>query len=313
MASKPQNWSNVGNRTGSANSGVLRWLHTYSAWLWRPLVYSSAYLALVATAEVLLVGTLLSLPLSPAPVVGGLVTFAIYANDRLVDVDTDAASNPRRAAFVRRHGRTMYTLAAVAYGFAVAISALGGPVAFALAVFPGAVWVLYAVDWVPTGRLHFARLKEILVVNSALVAAAWSLPVVFVPLAFGDAPVTTTVGVVLVYLFLATFVNTEIANVGDVESDRQSDVATMPVVFGIKRTRWALYGVTLLAGAVVTAAAAGDYLTTTATVALSVGLLALLAVVSRLGRADDDQRLAIAAECTRLPAFAILVLPPLVG
>lgn len=312
MASKPHNWTDVPDRTNSANRGVPGWIHTFGRWLWLPLVYSAGYLAFVAVAEVLLVGYLLSLPPSPAPVVGGLVTFAIYANDRLVDVDTDAASNPRRAAFVRRHAGTLYSLAAVAYGLAVALSVLGGPLAFTLALVPGAAWVVYAVDWVPVDGAPFRRLKELLFVNSALVAAAWSVPVVFVPLAFADAAVTPSVGVVLLYLLVATFVNTEISNVGDVESDRRSDVATMPVAFGVRRTRQALYAVTLLAGGVLWTAMAADYLSATATAALGVGLLCLLAVVSRVGRTDSERRLAIAAECTRLPALAVLAVLPLV-
>lgn len=311
MASKPQNWSDVTDRAGRVNGSVAGWAQAYSAWLWRPLLYSAAYLAFIAVAEVLMVGYLLSLPPSPAPVVGGLVTFAIYANDRIVDVDADAASNPRRAAFVRRHGETLYSLAAIAYGVGVALSALGGPLAFALALFPGAVWVLYAVDWVPTTSAPFQRLKELLVVNSALVAAAWSVPVVFVPLAFADAPLTPSVGVVLLYLVLATFVNTEIANVGDVESDRQSGVATLPVVVGVERTRRLLYGVTLLAGASLLAAMAAGYVTVAATAALALGLACLLAVVSRIGRAENTRRLAIAAECTRLPVVVALAVLPL--
>lgn len=275
--------------------------------MWKPLVYSSAYLALIAVAEVLVVRYLLSLPPSPAPIVGALITFAIYANDRLVDLETDVESSPKRTAFVRRHRDTMYVLGALAYGVAVAVSVLGGPVSLALALLPGAAWVLYAVDWVPVSGAPFRRLKEIVVINSALVAIAWSLPLVLLPLAFADATIGSTAIVVFLYFALATFVNTEVANVGDVESDRRSGDATLPVVLGVERTRQTLYGVVALTGALLAFATAAGHLTSTAAVILSAGLAALLGVIALVGRVDDDDLLGIAAECTRLPVFVILV------
>jgi len=89
------------------------------------------------------------LPPSPAAVVVGLVVFAVYTNDRLADVDTDVMSNPGQAAFVRRHRDVLYVLASIAYGLAVALSVLGGPIALAVALLPGVFWVCYATNWIP--------------------------------------------------------------------------------------------------------------------------------------------------------------------
>lgn len=264
---------------------------------WNTLVYSSAYLALIAVAEVAVVTSLLSIPLTAAPVVVGLVTFAVYANDRLADADTDAVSNPKQAAFVRRHRDVLYLLASLAYGLAVALSVLGGPVALAITVLPGTFWVLYASDWVPDVGLRFRRLKEILLVNSAVVAFAWAATLTFLPLAFADAAVTPAAGVVFAYFFLATFVNTEIPNVRDVAGDEAIGVSTLPVVFGVRRTRHALYAVNLLAAAVVGYAAFSDFVSVAGAAALLVGLGYSAAVTSFLGRSEDQTRVVLAAEC----------------
>ena len=48
------------------------------------------------------------------------------------------------------------------------------------------------------------------------------------------------------------------------------------------------------------------HLPSTAAATLSVGLAALLGVIALVGRVDDDL-LGIAAECTRLPVFLVLV------
>jgi 4-hydroxybenzoate polyprenyltransferase len=307
MASDPKTLSEIPERAAAPNRTVRQGLGGWLRKTWRVLVYSSAYLSIIAMAKVLIVQYILSLPPSPAPIVGGLVTFAIYANDRLVDTNTDAASNPGRTAFVNRHRDALYVLAAIAYGLGTAIAALGGPLAFAMVLFPGAAWVMYGMEWVPTPEAPFQRVKEVLVVNSLLVAAAWSLSVVMVPLAFADATLSPAALVLILYFGLGTFVNTEIANASDIESDRRSGASTLPIALGIRRTRHALYGVTLLAGLVLGVATLSGYLSLTMVSILSVGLLMLLAVISQLGRIEDDELLVIAAECARLPVVAILL------
>nr|WP_241175401.1 UbiA family prenyltransferase [Natronolimnobius sp. AArcel1] len=251
--------------------------------------------------------SLLSLPLSPAPIVVGLITFTIYTNDRLLDLESDAASNPQRTAFVRRYRHPLYVLSALAYGLAVALAALGGPLAFGLTLFPGVVWVLYAMDWISTSSLPIQRLKDVLFVNSTLVATAWSLTIVLLPVAYANATVTPAAGVIFGYFVLATFVNTEIANVRDIKSDRARGVSTLPTVLSVTRTRHALYGITLLTGSILGYGVIEGYVTAMAAGVLSVGLVCLLGVTGAIGRIDE-RWLSISAECTRLPVFALLVL-----
>lgn len=307
MASEPPTWRDVTNHHQTSGSRHLRRLREHSERFWKPFVYSSAYLAFIAVAEVLIVMSLLSLPLSPAPIVVGLITFTIYTNDRLLDLDSDAASNPQRTAFVRQYRHPLYVLSVLAYGLAVALAAVGGPLAFGLTLFPGVVWVLYAMDWISTSSVSIQRLKDVLFVNSVLVATAWSLTIVLLPIAYANATVTPAAGVIFGYFVLATFVNTEIANVRDVKSDRASGVSTLPTVLSVARTRHALYGITLLTAAILGAGVIADYVTALAAGVLSVGLVCLLGVTAAIGRADDKW-LSIGAECTRLPVFALLVL-----
>lgn len=306
MGSKSQNWSEGADQTIPINERILNWIFAQARWAQELLIYSSAYLALIAIIKVIIVIEVLSLSSSPAPIVVGLITFTIYANDRLADLETDAASNPRRAAFVRQHRNSLYVLAALSYGLAVAIATLGGPLAFGLALLPGVAWILYALDWMP-GSMSFQRLKEVLLVNTAVVATAWALTVVFLPLAFADATLTPTVGIVFSYFFLGTFVNTEIANVRDIESDRQTGVSTLPTVLGVYRTRQALYGVVLLMTAILGYAMIGGYLTATVVAVLLIGPAYLLGVIALLGRTSEDI-LTVAAECSRVPVFVILML-----
>lgn len=270
------------------------------------LVYSSAYLAAVAMLEVAIAMVLLSLPPSPAPVVVGLVTFAVYANDRIADADTDVVTTPEKAAFVTRHRDLLYGLSAVAYGLALTISVVGGPLAVGIALLPGMFWVLYASDWIPEVGVSVRRLKEVLVLNSVVVALAWATTLTFLPLAFGGQAPPGPVLFVFGYFLLRSFVDTEIPNVRDVEGDAAIGVATLPVVFGVGGTRLVLYAVDLLTAGLVLYAVWADLVPLAHAVALAIGLLYSTGIVSFVGRFEDVPALAIASELEYLVVGAAL-------
>ncbi|QSG04873.1 UbiA family prenyltransferase [Halapricum desulfuricans] len=306
MASEPRNWEGAAEPTvtgGSFAGGVLR----RSRRAWHVLEYSSVYLALIAALKVFVVIFVLSLPVTLAPLIGALVTFAVYANDRLVDLSDDTVLRPRRAAFVRRYRRILYVTAAMAYGIAVALSVLGGPLAFGLTLLPGVVWLSYAIEWIRVGGVGFERLKEVPFVSSVLVATAWSVPVVLLPIAFSDAQLTPAAVLLFVYFALTTLVSTEIANVRDVESDRASGVETVPTILGVERTRTVLYGFAALTVAVLGYGVSRSYLTLFEAAILSAGVLTLVAGISLLGRAEDRAALTVGAECSPVPVFVLLV------
>jgi 4-hydroxybenzoate polyprenyltransferase len=250
---------------------------------------------------------ILSLPLSPAPLVGALVTFAIYANDRIVDTESDSVSNPDRTAFVQRYQSELYVLAAVAYGLGVAVAALGGALAFGLTVLPGLLWVAYAVEWIQVNTVQVTRLKEIPVLNSALVAIAWAVPVVVLPVAFADATLTPTAGLLVLYFGFATLVNTEIANIRDVESDRASGVATMPTIVGVERTRTTLYTLSLGTLVVLCGGVVSGIVTVLSAAVLSIGVVCLVGILSLVERISNERLLALGAECTPVPVLLGLV------
>ncbi|CQH54058.1 UbiA family prenyltransferase [Halobacterium hubeiense] len=274
--------------------------------LWTVLLYSSAYLSVVTVVEVGIAMVVLSLPPSPAPAVVGLLTFAVYANDRIADADDDARDKPGQVAFVRRHENALYVAAAVAYGLAVSLAMLGGPLALALALLPGAFWVLYASDWLPRLGAGLRRLKDILVVNTAVVALAWSVSLTFLPLAFADRGVTPTVVVVFAYFFLRSFVDAELPNVSDRAGDADAGVRTLPVVVGLRGTRYVLYAVDVATAAVFAYAVAAGYLSVAVALALGAGLAYSLAVTSVLARYADRAWLTVAPELEYVVAGAAL-------
>ncbi|WP_137291263.1 UbiA family prenyltransferase [Natronorubrum halophilum] len=306
MARKNHALSDEGSMTTALRNALFARFPARTGRYWNVLVYSSAYLSLIAMAEVVIVSALLSLPPSPAAVVVGLVVFAVYTNDRLADVDTDAVSNPEQAAFVRRYRDELYVLASIAYGLAVALSVIGGPIALAITLLPGVFWVCYATDWIPGTGVHVRRLKDVFLVNTIVVAFAWATTLTFLPLAFADGTVTIPTLIVFAYFFLRVFTNTEIPNVRDIDGDREIGVLTIPVMFGVERTRQILTGIDLCTVGLVVAAIHIGYLSALLAFPLLVGISYSLGVTSLIGRYENERLLAKAAECEYLVAFVAL-------
>lgn len=271
------------------------------------VVYSSFFMAIVAAVEVGIATVLLGVPLTPAPLVVGLLAFAVYTVDSVADADTDVRSAPARANFARRYADQLMIAAAVAYGCAVAIAVFGGPVAFGLTLLPGAFWVLYASEWLPSaGRLldrfdvSVPRLKEVLLVNSLLVAVGWATTLTLLPVAFADSSITPTVGVVFGYFLLRSFVDVEVPNVRDVDADAAIGVATLPVVFGVTTTRRVLYAVDLGTVALVVAAASVGLLAWPLVAVLVGGVGVSLGVTALAGRTANRELLGVAPDCCYL-------------
>lgn len=302
----------------------------------------SPFTAFVAAVEALIATVLLGVHLTAAPAVVALVTFAVYTVDHVADADADIASTPDRALLARRYGDLLMVAAALAYGVAVAFAVAGGPFALALTLLPGAFWVAYASDWLPDlgravgvalasvasddpiadrvgtgvtdgGRSRLPRLKDVLVVNSVVVATGWAAALTFLPIAFAGAAPGPVVAVVFAYFFLRSFVDAELPNVRDVDADAAVGVATLPVVLGVARTRKVLYCVDLLAVGAVTAAAVAGVLAWPLVGALGLGIAASVCITALAGRIDDASVLGVAPDCSYLVVGVAIAGLSLVG
>jgi len=283
-------------------TGALFQVHRF----WRGAKYSSVYVSVLAMTEVAVGMLVLGLPLNPALAVIGLVTFAVYTNDRITDVETDALSNPDKAQFIRRYGRFLYPLAALAYGIAVTIAVVGGPIALGLTLLPGAFWVFYASDYLDGLSRTFYRLKEILVLNTAIVAFAWAITMTWLPFAFAGQRLSSAAAVLFAYFFLRVFVLAEVSNLPDRHGDEQIGVDTLPVVFGPDGTRHILYLVNLLTVALLGGAVLAGLFAPLIALPLVVTTGYSLLVVGLVGRWENGPVLAQFVEAEHFLSLAIL-------
>lgn len=260
----------------------------------------------MGVAGTLVTMMVLSLPPNPAPLVVGLVAYGVYVGDRVSDAKQEPEATAERAAFYRRNERLLSVTSAVAYGLAIAISTFGGPVALGLTLIPGVSWVIYASDWTDFEGTSLNRLKSVFVLNSTIVAFAWGIAMVFLPVAFAGSGVSAIAVVLLVYFFVDIFVNTEIPNVRDVEDDRKAGVDTFPTVLGVEKTRHALYilnGVLVLflIGVVVS-----TQLTAVIVGTLLIGRAVALFLNFFVGRIEDYRVLEMAGELNHVLVAVLL-------
>lgn len=271
------------------------------------LQYSSAYLAVIASLQALLVLWLLSLPLNLAPAVIGLVTFSVYSTDRIADADTDTVAKPKQAEFVQKHSDTLYFMASLAYSVAVALSILGGPLALGITLLPGLFWVLYASDWISTSSARFSRLKDVLFVNTGIVAFAWAFTLTFLPLAFANAGFSPVAGFAFAYFFLGVVVSTEIPNVRDIDEDAEIGVSTVPVVFGVLWTRHFLYAIEIVLLALISLVVYYGYVSVPLAIGFATATVYSLGVTAFVGRTERYDRLTVAIESQYVVAAAVVI------
>ncbi|WP_324665061.1 UbiA family prenyltransferase [Haloarcula sediminis] len=210
-----QNWEPL--------AGLLRWIQQFSL-----------LQGLVAAAKTGFAMALLGVGTALPAVAVGLVAFAVYTANDLADLEEDAINNPERSSFVADHPGVVAGLAVGTFALGAALAWRGGGfVALAVALVPLAASVLYSLPVTPAGR----RLKDVLGVNTALVALAWAVTVTGVPLAVAGQPAGPVAVAVCLFFFLRTFISVEVFNVRDITGDAATGVDTIPVALGVPRTR----------------------------------------------------------------------------
>jgi len=259
----------------------------------------------VAAAKVVFAMALLSIGGVVAPAVGALMAFAVYNANNLADVDEDAVNKPECAAVTVRWQREIALGSGIAALGAIGLAAVhGGPVAVGVVFVPVLACGLYSLPIVPGDRAD--RLKDVFALNTALVAAAWAIPLTYLPVAMaGDVTFAHTIPVCAL-LFLRTFISVEVFNVRDVAGDRASGVATLPASLGVPATKHVLLFLDVAALAIVLGAA--EMLPTLAVLALLPLTAVSMTLTTLLDRVRNVELVCLAKDCEYLALGALAVL-----
>ena len=159
-----------------------------------------------------------------------LLTFAVYNLNKLTDLKEDSVNVPERAGFIEKNKHSVIFAVVASYIAALSLSFLQNPFAIFIILFPFCTGIVYSI------KISNFRLKDITGIKNIVVALPWAVIGTFLPLAvsFRDFII-----ILLIFYFVFTklFINTVLFDVRDIEGDKINMVRTIPVTFGMKKTK----------------------------------------------------------------------------
>jgi|GEM_PF-430529 len=237
----------------------------------------------------------------------------IYNLDHFADSHGEAGS---AEMWVGGIGRSR--LAQLIVGSALAITALllwAPPAVGQVFALYGLVGVLYGLPVLPRRGpqgLHWLRLKDIPGLKAAIVASSICVAAIGLPLAYAPGLPHSSLLLPVAFTWVLVVSNAVMCDVGDLEADRASGVPTLPVLLGVRRTRWLLAVLNLAVVVIFMGAWAGAMVGAHPEVALSELLVVLYVTLVPARTAKQTMSLALDG-CSFAPIFLALILHGTIG
>lgn len=197
--------------------------------------------SVAAVAQVYFASLFLSIPLNRAVIVAPVLAFGIYGINNLTDTEEDMVNLPWKGQFTKRWHNFIGPISVVLHFVGVGIAFYyGGLVPGLLSLVPLGAQIGYSTAWLPFKRVK--RLKQLLIVNSTVVAGAWVVNIVALPISMSSETVSLQAAVGLGFLIYVRWImSVEVANVPDTTGDETADVDSIPLSVGFDRTRHVMY------------------------------------------------------------------------
>lgn len=186
----------------------------------------------------------------PVAVVMFLIVFSVYNLNRKTDEVEDALNHERRFRITKKFERHLFVAAIGAYLAALTIAAFYGIAAFCVVAIPFISGIFYSVPVLPKW-CGYRRLKEIPVMKNFVVSISWALAFSLVPVYLGASGPGAASLIVFLFIFCWTFVASVLPDIRDRTGDFASGVATIPVLVGVRRSRFILTIINICAGAII--------------------------------------------------------------
>jgi 4-hydroxybenzoate polyprenyltransferase len=197
------------------------------------LAYANIIISLGPVAFVYLITRLLQLPSEPLMfIIAFLIAFFVYSFNRLTDIKEDIINNPERAEFFKKRAYLFISIGIIALILALFLAILKSLLVFTIVLLPAIFVTIYSIKWIPQKQ---KRLKEIFLIKNILVSLGWFLISLFVA-AYVNI---FSIGILIIglFIFLRIFIGCIMFDVRDIEGDKIHRIYTIPIKFGIKKTR----------------------------------------------------------------------------
>ncbi len=161
-----------------------------------------------------------------------LVTYSIYSLNRITDMEEDASNIPERVKFLEERKDMILILSIMAYVVALLMGIMENLWTMPIFLTPFFVGIVYSI------RIHSFRIKDIFGMKNISIAFSWAFSSAFLPYAFNSN--MEKAFLIFSFLFIKCFVNTVVFDTRDVKGDRKAGARTIPVVLGVRKTRFIL-------------------------------------------------------------------------
>lgn len=218
---------------------ILNFISIKSSIIIMEFVYGGHLLSFGALGVILTIVQLLTLPFNIVILlIPYLSTQVIYSYNHFKELRFDADSNPERATHINNRKRfTELLLGLYTISLIILLLTTNIPtIAFVVSVVVGGI--LYT-DYFKAKIAKFVTGSK-----NFYSAFFWALQIFLVPL-FHQSKLTTFYFYFFIIIFLTAFINSTFFDIKDIVSDKQRNLKTFPVVWGLKKTVYFLYALKL--------------------------------------------------------------------
>jgi 4-hydroxybenzoate polyprenyltransferase len=212
------------------------------------LIFSSAFLGIAGIAMIYISCVLQGIQWSlPAFIIMFLTPFSVYNLNKKTDQDEDVVNRQDRYVFTKRHEKSLFALAWIAYLCAFLTAVPFGIPSVLVVSIPLVSGIVYSMRWLPRPS-PYRRLKEVPVMKNLIVASAWSSIIAFLPVYLAHGVPDMKTGLAWAFFFSPVFIGSIIPDIRDQEGDALAGIKTIPVILGARNTGRILASMNILIG-----------------------------------------------------------------
>lgn len=206
------------------------------------LAFTSIFVAFTGVSLIYTNSLLLNLPVSYNLIaISFLIVLFIYNINKMTDINEDEINYPERIKFIKKYKTGI-----------VSISLFAGILAFVIAFFVKPIIVLFIL--IPLiGVILYSfypiRLKRILFIKNLWVSFLWSLSVTILPSIYWnriDLLFSPSSFFIFLFIFTKGIGNTITFDIRDISGDRMYKIRTVPLIFGVNKTKILLYLINII-------------------------------------------------------------------
>jgi 4-hydroxy-3-methylbut-2-enyl diphosphate reductase len=166
---------------------------------------------------------------------------SMHVYNSFIEQDAVRWNEPARVLFLTKHQRFFFLLASISVLFSIVLSSFLGFMSLLIVLVSVVLGIAYRIELFPLdwSRLfRYRKLKDIPGSKDIFLALAWAVMVAVLP-AVTVSPERLPGGFVIAFLFafILTFIRSVLVDIKDIQGDRIVGNETIPIVFGIERTK----------------------------------------------------------------------------